>query len=253
MAACAVGMARHGGTVPVVGTFFVFSDYMRPSVRLAALSQAKAVFVYTHDSVGLGEDGPTHQPIEHLASLRAMPALAVLRPADANETAHAWRMAVERQGPTAMVLSRQNVPVLDGTAQAANGVARGAYTLVESAEGEPDVILLGTGSEVAVCVEAAGLLEQDGIATRVVSMPCWEFFEAQNADYQDHVLPADVPVLAVEAASPFGWERWADDVVGIERFGASAPGEEVLRRLGFTGPDVAERAKDLLDALASEE
>jgi transketolase len=253
MAASAVGMARHGGALPVVGTFFVFSDYMRPSVRLSALSQAKALFVYTHDSVGLGEDGPTHQPIEHLAGLRAMPGLAVLRPADANETAHAWRMVVERQGPSALVLTRQNVPVLEGTAQAATGVARGAYTLVETPDGDPDVILLATGSEVSVCVEAAALLEQEDIAARVVSMPCWEFFEAQSPEYQDQVLPADVPVLAVEAASPFGWERWADDVMGIERFGASAPGDEVLRRFGFTGTAVADRAKDLLDALASED
>jgi transketolase len=252
MAAAAVGMARHGGVLPAIGTFFVFSDYMRPSIRLAALSRAKVLFVFTHDSVGVGEDGPTHQPIEHLAALRAMPGLAVIRPADANETAHAWRMAVEREGPTALVLSRQGLPVLSGTAEAAAGLARGAYVLVDAPEGEPELILVSTGSEVSVSVEAAALLAEEGIAARVVSMPCWEFFEAQTPDYQDQVLPADVPVLAVEAASPFGWERWADDVAGIDRFGASAPGDVVLAKLGFSAEAVAERGRDLLDALAED-
>jgi len=253
MAGAAVGMARHGGVLPAVGTFFVFSDYMRPAVRLAALSQAKVLFVFTHDSVGVGEDGPTHQPIEHLAALRATPGLAVIRPADANETAHAWRMAIERQGPTALVLSRQGLPVLEGTAEAAAGVARGAYVLADTlGDGEPELILVSTGSEVSVCLEAAALLGEDGIGVRVVSMPCWEFFEAQTPDYQDRVLPADVPVLSVEAASPFGWERWADDVIGIDRFGASAPGDVVLAQLGFTADAVAERARDLLDALSEE-
>ena len=207
----------------------------------------------THDSVGVGEDGPTHQPIEHLAALRATPGLAVIRPADANETAHAWRMAIERQGPTALVLSRQGLPVLEGTAEAAAGVARGAYVLADTlGDGEPELILVSTGSEVSVCLEAAALLGEDGIGVRVVSMPCWEFFEAQTPDYQDRVLPADVPVLSVEAASPFGWERWADDVIGIDRFGASAPGDVVLAQLGFTADAVAERARDLLDALSEE-
>ena len=225
---------------------------MRPAVRLAALSQAKVLFVFTHDSVGVGEDGPTHQPIEHLAALRATPGLAVIRPADANETAHAWRMAIERQGPTALVLSRQGLPVLEGTAEAGAGVARGAYVLADPADGEPELILASTGSEVSVCLDAAELLAEDGIGARVVSMPCWEFFEAQTPDYQDQVLPADIPVLSVEAASPFGWERWADDVIGIDRFGASAPGEVVLAELGFTPDAVAERARDLLDVLADE-
>jgi len=246
-------MARHGGVLPAIGTFFVFSDYMRPAVRLAALSQAKVLFVFTHDSVGVGEDGPTHQPIEHLAALRATPGLAVIRPADANETAHAWRMAIERQGPTAPVLSRQGLPVLEGTAEAAAGVARGAYVLADTGgDGEPELILVSTGSEVSVCLDAATLLSEDGIGVRVVSMPCWEFFEAQTPDYQDRVLPADVPVLSVEAASPFGWERWADDVIGIDRFGASAPGDVVMAQLGFTADAVAERARDLLDALSEE-
>jgi transketolase len=252
MAGAAVGMARHGGVLPAVGTFFVFYDYMRPAVRLAALSQAKVLFVFTHDSVGVGEDGPTHQPIEQLAALRATPGLAVIRPADANETAHAWRMAIERQGPTALVLSRQGLPVLEGTAEAGAGVARGAYVLADAAGGEPELILASTGSEVSVCLDAAELLAEDGISARVVSMPCWEFFETQTPDYQDQVLPADIPVLSVEAASPFGWERWADDVVGIDRFGASAPGDVVLAELGFTAEAIAERGRDLLDALAEE-
>jgi transketolase len=253
MAAAAVGMARHGGVLPAVGTFFVFSDYMRPAIRLAALSQAKVLFVFTHDSVGVGEDGPTHQPIEQLAALRAMPGLAVIRPADANETAHAWRMAVERTGPTALVLSRQGLPVLHGTADAAAGVARGAYVLSDAPEGEADLILVSSGSEVSLCLGAAELLAADGVGVRVVSMPCWDFYEAQTPDYHDQVLPADVPVHTVEAASPFGWERWADDVAGIDRFGASAPGDVVLAKLGFTPEAVAERARDLLDTLAEED
>jgi transketolase len=245
MGSIANGMALHGGTLPVVGTFLVFADYMRPAVRLAALSQARVVFVWSHDSVGVGEDGPTHQPVEHVASLRAIPGLRVLRPADANETAHAWRLAVDLPGPSAMILTRQDVPVLDGTAEAAAGVAQGAYVLRDGG-GDPDVVLIGTGSEVALCVDAAVLLAADGIRARVVSMPCWELFEAQDAAVQDAVLPEGVPTLAVEAGVGMGWDRWADDVVSIERFGASAPGEEVLARLGYTPENVRDRAAALL-------
>ncbi|MCX7620197.1 MAG: transketolase [Acidimicrobiales bacterium] len=245
MGAAMNGMALHGGILPVGGTFFVFSDYMRAAVRLSALSRAKVIFSWTHDSVGLGEDGPTHQPIEHLAAMRAMPGLRVVRPADANETAMAWRIAIEFDGPTALILTRQNVPVLDGTA-GAEGVLRGAYVLCEASTRVPNLILIGTGSEVAVCLEAAGMLEADGIATRVVSMPCWELFEEQDATYRASVLPPDVPALSVEAASTFGWSRWAQRSVGIDRFGTSAPGAEALQRLGISADNVVEEARSLL-------
>jgi transketolase len=245
MGAAMNGMALHGGVLPVGGTFFTFSDYMRGSVRLAAISEAKVVYSWTHDSVGLGEDGPTHQPIEQLAAMRAMPQLRVMRPADANETAHAWRVIVEGDGPTALLLSRQKVPVLEGTSEAADGVARGAYVLAPGGD-DPDVVLIGTGSEVAVCVEAARLLSDEGVVARVVSMPCWELFEDQDDDYQDTVLPDDIPTLAVEAAASFGWSRWADHSVSIDRFGASAPGTTVLEKLGFTSENVATEARALL-------
>ena len=235
-----VGMARHGGVVPVGGTFFVFSDYMRGSVRLAALSKSKCIFVWTHDSVGLGEDGPTHQPIEQLASLRAMPQLRIIRPADANETAQAWRIAVDSSGPTALILTRQNVPVLDGTAD--GEVERGAYVLSEAPRREPALVLIGTGSEVSVCVEAAAILKEEGVAVRVVSMPSWDLFAAQPQSYRDAVLPPAVPSLSVEAGATLGWERYADRSVGIDRFGASAPGAEVLDRLGINPAHVVEQA-----------
>jgi transketolase len=242
-------MSLHGGAIPIGGTFFVFSDYMRGAVRVAALSEAKLVYFWTHDSVGLGEDGPTHQPIEQLASMRAMPGLRVIRPGDANESAHALRIALERNGPTALVLSRQNLPVLEGTAdKAAEGVERGAYVLVDGGD-DPDVVLIGTGSELSVCVDAARLLAGDDIAARVVSMPSWDLFGEQDDDYQDLVLGPGAPVLSVEAAASFGWARWADDSVAIDHFGASAPGATALREFGFTGEHVAERAQALLDEL----
>lgn len=247
------GMAAHGGVLPVGGTFFVFSDYMRPAARLAALAGHRVIYSWTHDSVGVGEDGPTHQPVEHLASFRAMPGLRVVRPADANETAAAWARAVIHDGPTALVLSRQNLPVLHGTAQNP-GVDRGAYVLTESGVGPddlPDVVLVGTGSEVSVCVLAAELLTADGVAVRVVSMPCWEDFDDQDEEYQAEVLPAEVPTLAVEAGSTLGWDRWADDAVGIDRFGASAPGAQVLRELGIHPEHVAEAARSLLQEVAA--
>ncbi len=264
MGAVMTGMAHHGGVVPMGGTFFCFSDYMRPAVRLAALSRAHVIYSWTHDSVGLGEDGPTHQPIEQLASLRAMPGLVVCRPADANETAQGWRLAVDGEEPTALVLSRQDVPVLAQTAERAReGVRRGGYVLVDEAgpsnearpSGEaglgsgapPDVVLIGTGSEVHVCVEAAEALTGGGVRARVVSLPCWEWFEEQDQAYRDSVLPPGVPRLAVEAATSFGWERYADDTVSIDTFGASAPGGLALEEFGFTGAHVAERAKALLE------
>jgi transketolase len=274
MGAAMTGMARHGGVLPVGGTFFVFSDYMRPAVRLAALSESHVIYSWTHDSVGLGEDGPTHQPVEHLASLRAIPGLRLIRPADANETAHSWRIAVDSDGPTALVLSRQSIPVLEGTARAFDGVARGGYVLVEPPGGDPDIVLIGTGSEVALCVEAARVLagtaagdgisgdgisgdgiSGDGISgdgsggpvrARVVSLPSWDLFALQSSSYRDEVLPPAVPSLAVEAAASFGWERYADDVVAIDHFGASAPGAEVLKHFGYTPDNVAARAHALL-------
>ncbi|MGH9076173.1 MAG: transketolase [Acidimicrobiales bacterium] len=240
------GMALHGGVLPVGGTFFQFSDYMRGSVRLAALSQAKVIYAWSHDSVGLGQDGPTHQPIEHLAACRAIPNLRVIRPADANETAQALRIAVDRDGPTALILSRQDVPVLEGTAELAAEVERGAYVLVEGDE-DPDIVLLATGSEVALCVDAATRLADDGITARVVSMPSWDLFDEQDDDYQDEVLGSGAPVLSVEAACSFGWARWADDHVAIDHYGASGPGSAVLAEFGFTGENVASRARALLD------
>jgi transketolase len=241
------GMAHHGGVLPVGGTFFVFSDYMRPAVRLAALSRAHVIYSWTHDSIGLGEDGPTHQPVEQLAAMRAMPGLRVIRPADATETAQAFRLAVDGEGPTALVLSRQSLPVLEATARrAAEGMARGGYVLVDPPAAGPDLVLVGTGGEVHLCVEAAQRLAAQGISAAVVSLPCWEVFEEQGPAYRSEVLPPSVPVLAVEAACSFGWDRYADATVTLDRFGASAPGTEVLRRLGFTVENVVARALDLL-------
>jgi transketolase len=245
MGALLNGMAAHGGVLPVGGTFFIFSDYMRASVRLASLSGAHVIHAWSHDSVGLGEDGPTHQPIEHLASLRAMPGLRLVRPADANETAEAWRVAIEHDGPVALVLSRQNLPVLDGTS-GNEGVRRGAYVLLGGGT-DPDLVLIGSGSEVAVCLAAADqLASADALGVRVVSMPCWDLFAEQDASYRDAVLPRGIPRLAVEAASTFGWERWADEAVGIDRFGASAPGGLALANLGINPDNVAARARRLL-------
>ncbi len=242
MGAALVGMARHGGVLPLGATFFVFLDYMRPPVRLAALSHAKAIFQFTHDSVGVGEDGPTHQPVEQLSSLRGMPNLQVIRPADANEVAHAFRVAVEHEGPTVLVLTRQGVTVTtDGSA-----VERGAG-VVQDPDEDPTIVLLGTGSEVSLCVRAAEALAVDDVPARVVSIPSWDRFEAQDQAYRDEVLPPGVPVLSVEAGATFGWARWADDSVGIDRFGESAPGSEALSKLGLNVDNVVARAKALLD------
>jgi transketolase len=246
MGALMNGMAAHKGVLPVGGTFFVFSDYMRPAVRLAALGGEHVIYSWTHDSIGLGEDGPTHQPIEHLASLRAMPGLSLIRPADANETAQAWRLAVEAEGPVGLCLTRQNIPVLAETAErAAEGVARGAYVLVEP-DGGPEIVLVGTGSEVQHCLGAATTLAADGVRARVVSFPSWNLFEAQSADYRASVFPPGLPVLSIEAGATFGWDRYADDAIGIDRFGASAPVAVVMEKFGFTAAHVVERARALL-------
>ena len=240
MGTAMVGMARHGGILPVGGTFFVFLDYMRPSVRLASLSRAKVVFVFTHDSVGVGEDGPTHQPVEHVATLRAIPDLQVIRPADANETVEAWKAAVGHDGPTALVLSRQGIPVCtDGSA-----VARGAG-VVHDPESDPQVVLVATGSEVAVAIDAARQLGDLGIAARVVSLPSWDRLAREDPSYREELFPTGVPVLSVEAATTLGWERFADDSIGIDRFGASAPGDVVLDRLGINVDHVVRRARAL--------
>lgn len=246
------GMAFHGGLFPFGGTFFVFSDYMRPAVRLAALSRIPVVYVFTHDSIGLGEDGPTHQPIEHLASLRAMPGLVVIRPSDAGETVVAWQAALERRdGPTALVLTRQNLPVLDRTALAgAESLLKGGYVLQDVPSGAPDVILMGTGSEVEIALEAAVALSVRGVAARVVALPSWELFEAQNPAYRESVLPRAVKArVAVEAASPFGWERYVGDegvIIGIDHFGASAPARVLYREFGITADNVVKSAIELL-------
>ena len=234
------GMALHGGILPVGGTFFVFSDYNRPAIRLAALSRAHTVFVFSHDSVGVGEDGPTHQPVEQLMSLRLIPGLQVIRPADANETAQAWRVAVEHDGPTALILSRQTIPVTtDGSA-----VEPGGAVVVDVRR--PDVVLVGTGSEVAVCVAAAEKLAAEGVRARVVSLPSWDRFASQPAAYRRKVLPAGVPTVSVEAGVTIGWERYADVAVGIDRFGASAPGDLVLDKLGINPDNVVKQARALL-------
>jgi transketolase len=240
------GMALHGGVLPVGGTFFNFSDYMRGAVRLAAISGAHVIFSWTHDSVGLGEDGPTHQPIEQLAAMRAMPNLRIIRPADANETIQAWEVAVNRDDTTGLILTRQKVPVLEGTSRPGQ-VRRGAYILSDS-EGPPELLLIATGSEVSVCVESARLLASEGVAVRVISMPSWELFAEQDVVYRSSVLPEGVPRLAVEAAASLGWERYADASVSVDRFGASAPGAVVLANLGYTPENVARRARELLNA-----
>jgi transketolase len=239
------GMLYHGGIRPFSATFFVFSDYMRPAVRLAALNKMPNIFVWTHDSVGLGEDGPTHQPVEHLMSLRAMPQLAVFRPADGNETAAGWRVALSRTHmPTGLVLSRQDLPAI--TQPGAPGAEKGAYVL---ADGD-DVILIGTGSEVAVALAARDELAKQNIHARVVSMPCWELFEEQDQAYRDSVLPpARWQRVSVEAGVTFGWRQYIGDrgiAIGIDRFGASAPGEVVLEKLGITAAHVVQAAKQIL-------
>jgi transketolase len=252
MGAIANGLAAHGGIIPFTATFFVFSDYMRPPLRLAALMHLGVIFVFTHDSIAVGEDGPTHEPIEQLASLRAIPNLLVIRPGDANETAVAWRFAIQsRDRPVALVLSRQAVPTLDRTQFAsADGLSRGAYVLADAVGGKPDIVLIATGSEVGLVVAAGQKLAEAQIKARIVSMPSWELFEAQPQEYRDSVLPPSVHArLAVEAGATLGWHRYVGDrgdIIGVDRFGASAPGPVVMREYGFSVENVCERAETLL-------
>jgi transketolase len=247
MVATLNGMALHGGLLPYGGTFLVFSDYARGALRLAALQQAHAIFVFTHDSIGMGEDGPTHQPIEHLASLRAIPDFTVIRPGDANETVAAWRIAIGRPGPTALVFTRQKIPVLDPAAYPiANGVPHGGYVLADPSPDPPQVVLIATGSEVSLVLEAQKKLSERSIKARVVSLPCWRLFDEQSAEYRDSVLLPGVPKVSVEAGATLGWSRYVGsggEMVGIDRFGASAPGPVVQRELGFTVEHVVECAE----------
>ena len=246
------GMALHGGLMPYGGTFLVFSDYMRPAIRLAALMDLKVIYVFTHDSIGLGEDGPTHQPVEHLSALRAIPNLTVIRPCDANETSEAWRYALEsQQGPVALALSRQGLPTLDRTTfSPASGLSRGAYILHDTKDGKPDVILIATGSEVPIALEAYEKLEEKGVKARVVSMPSWELFEKQPEDYQCQVLPSEIKSrIAIEAGITQGWHRYvgsAGEVIGLDSFGASAPYKVLYEKFGITADRVVGKALALL-------
>jgi transketolase len=252
MAAVMNGMAAHGGIIPFGATFLQFADYLRPALRLAALMGLHVIHVFTHDSIALGEDGPTHQPVEHLASLRAIPNLIVIRPGDANETAAAWEVALEsKDRPVALVLSRQNLPTLDRARFApAAGLKRGAYILAEAAGGQPDLILMATGSEVSLALAAQERLQEENVRVRVVSMPSWELFDEQKQEYRDVVIPPQITArLAVEAGSPQGWHRYTGSggaVLGVDRFGASAPGDVVLREYGFTVENVCQLALGLL-------
>jgi transketolase len=249
MAAAVNGLALHGGIVkPFGSTFLVFADYMRPAIRLSALMQLPVVWVFSHDSLGVGEDGPTHQPVEQLGALRLIPGLTVIRPADAAETAEAWRVALEEiEGPSCLVLTRQKVPVLDRAELAgADRVGRGAYVLAGAPGDDARAVIVATGSEVSVALSARDLLALDGVEARVVSMPSWELFAQQDEWYRDAVLPAGVPKVSVEAGTSFGWERWVDRCVAVDRFGASAPGAEVMRQLGITPEAVVAAVRELL-------
>ena len=252
MGAAVNGMDAHGGVIPYSATFMMFSDYMRPAIRLSALSQHGSIWIFTHDSIGVGEDGPTHQPIEHLAALRAIPDLIVLRPGDANEVVEAWKIAINRRnGPTLMALTRQNIPVLDRTKYSpASGTAKGAYVLADLG-GNPEIILMASGSEVGLIVKAAEQLHSDGINVRIVSFPSWEIFENQSQEYRDSVLSPSIKVrLAVEAGVSQGWERWVGEKGGclcINKFGASAPGNILFKEYGFTVENVVKRAKEIIN------
>jgi transketolase len=252
MGGTANGMARHGGVIPYTGTFLIFSDYMRPPMRLAAMMGVRVIYVFTHDSIGLGEDGPTHQPIEQLMGLRAVPNLTVIRPADATETVEAWKAALQRaEGPTALVLTRQELPVFDRTKYApAEGLQRGAYVLWESGDGAPEVIIIGTGSEVHIALEAGGKLAQEGVRTRVVSLPSWGIFDQQPAEYRESVLPPAVRArVAIEAGAKLGWEHYVGlegAVIGLDHFGASSPYKAIYEHFAITSQAVIEAAKRLL-------
>ncbi len=250
MAGIANGMALHGGVIPYVGTFLIFSDYMRGSIRLSALMQTKVIYIFTHDSVGVGEDGPTHQPVEQTMSLRLIPGLTVLRPADANETAEAWRTALITDGPVALILTRQKLPVMEKEYYPiSEGVAHGAYIAREATDGVADIILLATGSEVSLALQAQQTLSENGTHARVVSMPSWELFEQQSEDYRHSVFPTGVPKVALEAGATLGWHRYVDHkgaVVGVDRFGTSAPGPTVMEQLGMNVENVVNTVKKLL-------
>ena len=271
MGSTLTGISLNGGLIPFGGTFMCFSDYMRPAIRLAALSEVQVIYIFTHDSIGLGEDGPTHQPIEHLAALRAIPQLFVIRPADSHEVREAWRIAIlRRSGPTALALTRQKVPLIDRTVCAsAEGLRRGAYILAEAdgaearprgpqtgspagvgASGRAQLLLIATGSEVSLALEAREKLQSEGIPTRVVSMPCWELFEEQSEDYRNEVFPPAVTArLAIEAGVRQGWERYVGakgGVICLDRFGASAPGDVAMKNLGFNVDNVVSRARALI-------
>ena len=250
MASALNGMALHGGVIPFGATFLIFSDYMRPAIRLAALMGLHTRYIFTHDSIGLGEDGPTHQPVEHLAALRAIPGLAVLRPADANEVRECWKAAIEWDGPAALALTRQGVPTLDRDELAsAEKAKRGSYTLREAGGGGPDVILVATGSEVSIALQAAEVLEAEGASVRVVSMPCWELFAQQDEDYQREVLPKGTPKVVVEAGIRQGWDRWVGNdaaFVTVDKFGASAPYQVLYEKYGITVENVVAQAQRLL-------
>jgi len=252
MGAIMNGLALHGGIRPFGGTFLVFSDYMRPAIRMAAMMHLPVIYVFTHDSIGLGEDGPTHQPVEHLTALRAIPNLVVIRPADGNETAQAWRVALERrEGPTALILTRQALPQVT---PAGNALARGAYVLAEPEGGAPDVILIASGSEVSLALAAREPLAREGLAARVVSLPSWELFDAQPAEYRAAVLPPDVPRIAIEAGATLAWPRYLDGVgavIGLDRFGASAPAPVLFEQFGFTVEHIVQKARDVTQSVSS--
>ena len=251
MGAIINGMALHGGVLPFGSTFFVFADYLRPALRLSALMQTRAVYVFTHDSIAVGEDGPTHQPVEQLASLRSIPGVTVLRPGDANETAAAWRIAVQRPGPTVLVLTRQKLPVLDrDPSRISEGVPRGGYVIHEAADSGPAVVLIATGSEVSLALDAADRLEAGGVSARVVSLPSWELFGEQSSAYRESVMPIGVPRLALEAGHRMGWRELvgdSGDIISIDRFGASGPGAVVYAEFGFTVENVVDRATALIE------
>jgi transketolase len=246
-------MALYGGVIPYGGTFLIFSDYLRPAIRLASLSGVKTIYVFTHDSIGLGEDGPTHQPIEHLASLRAIPKAVIIRPADINETAYAWQYAIEHKGsPVALILTRQGLPVINQEKfPLAKNLLLGAYILKDA--DSPDIILMASGSEVGVTLKAAEKLEAGGVKVRVVSFPSWEIFEQQSDEYKKSIFPENIKArVSVEAAVKLGWERYIGDygeAVSIEKFGASAPGEVAMEKYGFTPENISETAKRVLAKL----
>lgn len=252
------GMAVHGGLIPYGGTFLVFSDYMRPAIRLSAMSEYPSIWIFTHDSIGVGEDGPTHQPVEQAASLRAIPNLVTIRPSDANETAQAWRFALEHRGPVALLLTRQKLATIDRNIYSeSEGLLKGAYILADMGQNDPDIILMASGSEVNLILNAASNLAAEGVNVRVVSFPSWEIFAKQDQAYKDEVLPPNIKTrLAVEAGSPMGWERWVGDhgsVIGIDRFGASAPSDQVMKEYGFSVTNIIETAMNLLSSSSKNE